>query len=212
MSTFSARLQQVRQERGFSRKEIAEILQVTPRAYQYYDEGKREPDYDKLILLSRHLNISADYLLGFTDKRYFFYHFPKEPKRPPWNPRKPQEGGFRFPPSWTTPLKRPEAGDCGPPLPGPFPGSFYWGKDSLHGALRGTVQGTGRPRRQLRKSEHARWPRLQRYKPKVTMPSAAAAQEGPQVAGNKIGKGFSWGVWGPNSFHEKMAPTKKKRK
>lgn len=69
MSTFSARLQQVRQERGFSRKEIAEILQVTPRAYQYYEEGKREPDYDKLILLARHLNISADYLLGLTDKR-----------------------------------------------------------------------------------------------------------------------------------------------
>ena len=69
MSTFSARLQQVRQERGFSSKELAEILQVTPRAYQYYEEGKREPDYDKLILLSRHLNISADYLLGLTDKR-----------------------------------------------------------------------------------------------------------------------------------------------
>lgn len=69
MSTFSARLQQVRQERGFSRKEIAEILQVTPRAYQYYEEGKREPDYDKLILLARHLNISADYLLGLSDSR-----------------------------------------------------------------------------------------------------------------------------------------------
>ena len=69
MSAFSARLQQVRQERGFSRKEIAEVLQVTPRAYQYYEEGKREPDYDKLILLARHLNISADYLLGLTDKR-----------------------------------------------------------------------------------------------------------------------------------------------
>ena len=69
MSTFSARLQQVRQERGFSRKEIAEVLQVTPRAYQYYEEGKREPDYDKLILLARHLNISADYLLGLSDKR-----------------------------------------------------------------------------------------------------------------------------------------------
>ena len=69
MSTFSARLQQVRQERGFSRKEIAEVLQITPRAYQYYEEGKREPDYDKLILLARHLNISADYLLGLTDKR-----------------------------------------------------------------------------------------------------------------------------------------------
>lgn len=69
MSAFSTRLQQVRQERGFSRKEIAEVLQVTPRAYQYYEEGKREPDYDKLILLAQHLNISTDYLLGLSDHR-----------------------------------------------------------------------------------------------------------------------------------------------
>ena len=69
MSIFSVRLQEIREKRGFSRKEIADILEITPRAYQYYEEGKREPDYDKLILLSRHLNISADYLLGLTDKR-----------------------------------------------------------------------------------------------------------------------------------------------
>lgn len=138
------------------------------------------------------------------------------PKRPPWNPRKPQEGGFRFPPSWTTPLKRPGAGDCGPLLPGPFPGSFYWGKDSLHGALRGTVPGTGRPRRQRRKAEHARWPRLQRYKPKVTMPSAATAQEGPWGAvreppETKLARAFLGGV-GAKFFSRKDGPHKEKRK
>ena len=69
MNLFSVRLQEIRKERGFSRKEIADILQVTPRAYQYYEEGKREPDYDKLILLSRHLNVSADYLLGLSDSK-----------------------------------------------------------------------------------------------------------------------------------------------
>ena len=69
MSTFSERLQQVRQEQGFSRKEIADILEVTPRAYQYYEEGKREPNYDKLVVLARHLKVSSDYLLGLSDDR-----------------------------------------------------------------------------------------------------------------------------------------------
>ena len=69
MSTFSERLQQVRKEQGFSRKEIADILEITPRAYQYYEEGKREPNYDKLVVLARHLKVSSDYLLGLSDDR-----------------------------------------------------------------------------------------------------------------------------------------------
>ncbi|MCI8651411.1 MAG: helix-turn-helix transcriptional regulator [Oscillospiraceae bacterium] len=69
MSTFSERLQQVRKEQGFSRKEIADILEITPRAYQYYEEGKREPNYDKLVVLARYLKVSSDYLLGLSDDR-----------------------------------------------------------------------------------------------------------------------------------------------
>lgn len=67
MTVFSSRLQAIRIERGFSRKEIADILEITPRAYQYYEEGKREPNYDKLIILAQHLKVSSDYLLGLSD-------------------------------------------------------------------------------------------------------------------------------------------------
>lgn len=69
MTVFSTRLQEIRIEKGFSRKEIADILEITPRAYQYYEEGKREPNYEKLVILSRHLKVSSDYLLGLSDKR-----------------------------------------------------------------------------------------------------------------------------------------------
>lgn len=69
MTAFFSRLLQVRTERGFSRKEMAAVLQITPRAYHYYEEGKREPDYDKLVLLARHLKVSADYLLGLSEKK-----------------------------------------------------------------------------------------------------------------------------------------------
>ena len=69
MTIFSVRLQEIRQERGFSRKEIATILEITPRAYQYYEEGKREPDFDKLVTLAKHLKVSSDYLLGLSNDR-----------------------------------------------------------------------------------------------------------------------------------------------
>ncbi len=69
MTIFSSRLQQIRIERGFSRKEIADFLEITPRAYQYYEEGKREPNYDKLIALAKYLNVSTDYLLGLSDTK-----------------------------------------------------------------------------------------------------------------------------------------------
>ena len=69
MTVFSTRLQKVRIERGFSRKEIADILEITPRAYQYYEEGNREPNYDKLVVLARYLKVSSDYLLGLSDDR-----------------------------------------------------------------------------------------------------------------------------------------------
>ena len=67
MTLFPVRLQKTRRERGFSRKELAAVLEITPRAYQYYEEGKREPSYDKLVLLAKYLNVSADYLLGISD-------------------------------------------------------------------------------------------------------------------------------------------------
>lgn len=68
MKIFSERLQKIRQERGCSKKEIAEILKISDRAYYYYEEGQREPKYDKLVILARHLKVSTDYLLGLTDK------------------------------------------------------------------------------------------------------------------------------------------------
>ena len=68
MKIFSERLQKIRQERGVSKKELAEAIEISVRAYYYYEEGQREPDINKLAALARHLKVSTDYLLGLTDK------------------------------------------------------------------------------------------------------------------------------------------------
>ena len=48
---------------------MADLLGITPRAYQYYEEGKRYPDFRGLLLLAEHLNVSIDYLVGRTDDK-----------------------------------------------------------------------------------------------------------------------------------------------
>ena len=69
MLIFGTRLKAVRLEQKCSQKEVAELLGVTVRAYQYYEEGKREPNYDRLVALAQHLKVSTDYLLGLTNTR-----------------------------------------------------------------------------------------------------------------------------------------------
>lgn len=68
MSMFSERLKKVRKERGKTRQAMADLLNITLRAYQFYEEGKREPPYDRLVDLARELNVSIDYLLGLKDE------------------------------------------------------------------------------------------------------------------------------------------------
>ena len=44
MEVFSVRLREMRLKKGFRQKDMADLLGITPRAYQYYEEGKRYPD------------------------------------------------------------------------------------------------------------------------------------------------------------------------
>lgn len=68
MSVFPERLQAARKKQGLSSQAMAELLNVTQRAYLYYEQGKREPPYDRLVDLARKLNVSIDYLLGLSDQ------------------------------------------------------------------------------------------------------------------------------------------------
>ncbi len=68
MILFSQRLKTVRKAQKRSQKELADLLEVTVRGYQYYEGGNHEPSYDRLVTLAKYLNVSADYLLGLKDE------------------------------------------------------------------------------------------------------------------------------------------------
>lgn len=64
---FASRLKELREAKGISRKELAEKMFVSTRLISYWENGKRECDFDTLIALSRFFNESIDYILGNTD-------------------------------------------------------------------------------------------------------------------------------------------------
>lgn len=64
MSVFSDRLLELRQERNFSQKKVAEAIGVDVRAYQRYEYGEREPQISTFFRIADFYGISLDDLAG----------------------------------------------------------------------------------------------------------------------------------------------------
>ncbi len=67
MNKFATRLKELRINKKESRKELAQNLKVLERTVCFWELGQRECDFDTLIKLALHFNVSLDYLLGLTD-------------------------------------------------------------------------------------------------------------------------------------------------
>ena len=62
--SFSENLKQIRKEHHLSQEELAELLGVSRQAVSKWEQDQGYPEVEKLILLSRKLNISLDVLLS----------------------------------------------------------------------------------------------------------------------------------------------------
>lgn len=61
---FAENIRILRTERGKSQQDLANYLQITRQAYSYYENGKRQPDYETLLKLGEYFNITIDELLN----------------------------------------------------------------------------------------------------------------------------------------------------
>lgn len=57
-------LKVIREDRGYTQKQIAEVLQTTRQYYNEYENGKREIPIRVYVKLSRFYKVSIDYLAG----------------------------------------------------------------------------------------------------------------------------------------------------
>ena len=64
-------LKELRQEKGDTQSDIAKALNISQKAYSYYERGEREPSIDMLIQISNYFNVTVDYLLGREKSKYY---------------------------------------------------------------------------------------------------------------------------------------------
>lgn len=70
--SFSARLSELRKERGLSQKEAAVKLGVSQALLSHYEKGIRECGLDFVVKVSEFYGVTCDYLLGKSDSRMGF--------------------------------------------------------------------------------------------------------------------------------------------
>lgn len=79
INLFAERLKKLRTQAGFSNQEdLAKKAHISRGAISYYESGGRLPDISYFINIADTLNVSYDYLLGYSDSPIREYHDTKE--------------------------------------------------------------------------------------------------------------------------------------
>lgn len=61
------RLKDLRQSKGYTHEELAEILDLSQKQIWRYEAGKTDPSGEIVSRIAEVFNVSSDYLLGVTD-------------------------------------------------------------------------------------------------------------------------------------------------
>ena len=60
-------LREIRKKKNYSQLKVAMDLSVSRESISLYETGKRSPDTEMLVRLSRYFNVSIDYLITGED-------------------------------------------------------------------------------------------------------------------------------------------------
>ena len=63
------RIRDLREDNDKTQNEIAEVLGTSQTMYARYERGANELPIHHLLALCKYYNVSADYILGLTDKK-----------------------------------------------------------------------------------------------------------------------------------------------
>lgn len=69
MKILAERLLLLRKEKKLRQEDAAEALGVAINSYCRYEHDEREPNAPTIVAIADYYGVSADYLLGRTDKR-----------------------------------------------------------------------------------------------------------------------------------------------
>ena len=69
---FGQRLHDLRTENGYTQETLGEKLGVSPKTIGTWERGTREPPMKAIDTLAKLFDVSADYLMGRSDKRHYY--------------------------------------------------------------------------------------------------------------------------------------------
>lgn len=61
------RLRTLREDNDLTQEQCAKIAFISKKSYERYENGLRDLPSDVLITFCKYYNVSADYILGFTN-------------------------------------------------------------------------------------------------------------------------------------------------
>ncbi len=68
MKGFGEKIKELRQEKGLTQKQLAQIIENAQSAIVYWETNKQEPTISALKKLCIFFDVTADYLLGIEDE------------------------------------------------------------------------------------------------------------------------------------------------
>ena len=69
MADYRERLRNIREDRDLTQAELGKLLNKSQQGYNHIEAGRAELKIDDLAKLCKFYNLSADYIIGLTDKK-----------------------------------------------------------------------------------------------------------------------------------------------
>ena len=69
MADYRDRMRALREDRDLTQSELGRILNKSQQGYNHIETGRAELKIDDLVRLCRFYNLSADYIIGLTDRK-----------------------------------------------------------------------------------------------------------------------------------------------
>ena len=66
--TYQERLKNIREDRDLTQAQIGKLLNKSQQGYNHIEAGRAELKIDDLVKLCKFYNLSADYIIGLTNK------------------------------------------------------------------------------------------------------------------------------------------------
>ena len=66
---YRIRMRNLREDRDLTQKEVGAVINKSQQGYSHIENGRAELKIEDLIILSKLYGVSADYIIGLTDKK-----------------------------------------------------------------------------------------------------------------------------------------------